>query len=399
MIAKLKSFFNKLNREEWGAFALATYQKRRRPFLAVAWLIAAFELFMIISTLVRPSSSPLDCSSPRFTFLILYIILLALTMACIIALLTRKAYFEKRPTAFLNISVVYAFCICFWGSYVAALSHRTAADVSVFLYVCICVAVLILMKPWQAFLLYGSSWAFFMIMMRQYLGPGLDPFSSQLNSAFASVLCICISIVMYRSQADDFINSKTIMQQNEWINEMNTRLSEMVTVDELTQMHNRRFMEREFPHLLERARHKYQEVALMMMDIDRFKQYNDRYKHQAGDHCLRYVARIINEAVAGEKSHLVRYGGEEFLLLLLDMEPEDVRALAEKIRSDVQSADIPHFDSPEGRVTISIGVCCSRKDGSATISQLIRYADSVLYDAKAAGRNKVFVYKYTGVGE
>lgn len=382
-----------LNKSDLQEYTLKTYKSRRLPMVTGAWLVMFFELFMIISVLVKPG--PVNASDSRLMYFRLYVILFAITLICFIIILCGKKYFQKNPSSFLDICVVYAFCICFWGAFLSAYSHRSTADISVFLYVCLSIAVLVPMNPVQIIALYASGWGFFMLMLGVYADPALDLFSSQLNSAFTFLLSIYISILLHRMRINDFINEKTILEQHARIKKMNEQLGMMITVDDLTQIYNRRFMNREFPLMLENARRQQLSVAMLMIDIDYFKQYNDLYGHQAGDKCLCRVASIVKDIINEENALFVRYGGEEFLILLIGMEPENVRALADEIRSGVERAAIPHEDSPEGVVAVSVGVCCSRGDGEASLNQLIRYADVAMYDAKSAGRNRVSVYLFT----
>lgn len=373
------------------AFAQKLYVSRRPLFLVVAGLVLLFELCMMGWVLLQPG--PITRSGNRVTYFVLYASLFSVTLGCLLVLLGCKRLFARRPQLFLGLGMAYACCICLWSAFLSAYSHRNTADISVFLYVCLCVAILVPLRPLQALLLYGGSWGFFMWMLQLYIGPGVDPFSSRLNSAFAALLSICIAVMMQRVRVDDFLNTKTILEQNRQIQQMNARLNAMVTVDELTQIHNRRFMDREFPLLLEHARRMHMPVAMVMLDIDHFKQFNDSYGHQAGDACLYRVADIVTQALPVDNAYFVRYGGEEFLLLLVGLEPEEVRSMAETIRQAIRASKIPHKDSPEGYVTASLGVCCSRGDGAATVSQLVHYADNAMYDAKAAGRNRTVVFR------
>lgn len=387
----------RLSEADGQTLALKTYKGKRNTILAGACLTVAFELLALIYVILRRDAA--GPSGAWQTYTSLYIILLSVTVACLIIMRAGRRYFESRPTVFLNACVIYSFFICLWAGYLSAYSHRSAADISVYLYVCLCISVLIPMKPWQAALLYAASWTFFAVMLTVFINPALSPFSSLLNSGFTSVLAIVIASVFHRSRVGDYLNERTILDQNAKIQQMNEQLKMMVTVDDLTQIHNRRFMEREFPAILADARRRGVPAAMIMMDIDLFKQYNDRYGHQAGDNCLRDVADIVMSSLPGRDAYFIRYGGEEFLLMLVGIEPEDVRRLAERIRRDVERAALPHEDNESGCVTLSIGVCCSRGDGKASVSQLIRYADTAMYDAKAAGRNVVSVYLFTEVLE
>lgn len=375
-------------------FAVKTYHSKRLPVFVVAWLILIFEAFMMVSVLIQPGV--VTQSTSRLTFFLLYTSLFAVTLVCLIYMITSRKRFEQKPLHFLNACLLFAFFICYWSSYLSAFTHRSTVEISVYLYTSLFVSILVPMRPWHALLLYSSNWVFFMIMLQRFIDPALDPFSSQLNSAFAAGLCACIAIFWQRMRIEDFVNTKTILEQNEQIQRMNARLNAMITLDALTQIHNRRFMDKEFPLLLSEARRQHQPVAMLMLDVDHFKQYNDHYGHQSGDECLQKVTRIISGLLPTKNGYFVRYGGEEFLLLLIDIQPEDARAFAESVRYGIEQACLPHEASPLGYVTLSVGVCCSRPNGESTIGQLIQYVDAAMYDAKSMGRNRVSVFRYSG---
>lgn len=160
--------------------------------------------------------------------------------------------------------------------------------------------------------------------------------------------------------------------------------------DPLTGLQNRRGMTRQVEAVWPLCERMRQSVAVMVIDVDHFKKYNDKFGHPQGDVCLRKVAEVIR-ATAKRKSDLTaRIGGEEFLVFLYGMEEHQVLFLAEKIRQGVASLRLPH--SEEARypyVTISIGVAMERCGTDVSFSGLYRRADRELYYAKNSGRNRV----------
>jgi diguanylate cyclase (GGDEF)-like protein len=162
------------------------------------------------------------------------------------------------------------------------------------------------------------------------------------------------------------------------------RLSER---DALTGAHNRRSLFARLDLELERSARFEHAMAVALVDVDRFRQYNDAHGHAAGDAILRTVAGILGRAV--RKIDLVaRYGGEEFAVLLARADREAALAAAEGLRAAVAAANIPHGASEAGRVTISVGVGVFPEDGR-DLGALIDAADAALYAAKRAGRNAV----------
>ena len=162
--------------------------------------------------------------------------------------------------------------------------------------------------------------------------------------------------------------------------------------DGLTQIANRREFqarsEQEWRQLVEK---KDGTCALLLIDIDFFKPYNDTYGHLAGDACLKRVASILRNNAKGYEDFVARYGGEEFVLLLPDTGPGAAQALAERLREAIENERLEHAGAPDGstQVTVSIGVASVVANEKSTPRDLIQAADACLYRAKAAGRNCV----------
>jgi diguanylate cyclase (GGDEF)-like protein len=157
--------------------------------------------------------------------------------------------------------------------------------------------------------------------------------------------------------------------------------------DMLTGVHNRRWMEEMFPRQLARSEHAGQPVALVLADIDHLQRLNDIYGHAGGDAVLRGVAHLLSETLR-PTDFLVRYGGEEFLAMLPGATQETAGAAAERLRHAVERARLLPDASPvQPKVTISLGVAVCRS--GEHLEALIKRADAALYEAKAAGRNRI----------
>ena len=166
-------------------------------------------------------------------------------------------------------------------------------------------------------------------------------------------------------------------------------LNEVATRDGLTGLLNRGAFEAAQSQTWSAAERCGGRLAVVMLDIDHFKNYNDRYGHQAGDQCLRLVAQAVRRA-AGRASDLVgRYGGEELIVLLPDSNGERACRVAENIVSSIRALGMPHASSTTaGCVTVSIGVAAVRSAATEIFESAVRRADSALYAAKDAGRDR-----------
>ncbi len=169
----------------------------------------------------------------------------------------------------------------------------------------------------------------------------------------------------------------------------NEHLEELASLDGLTGLANRRGFDRQIEHEWQRATERHEPVALMMIDIDHFKLYNDRYGHVAGDTCLRSVAETLSLVTLENAVLVARYGGEEFALLLPGLDQPRLDALAEDARRSIEELFITHAEAPCGHVTISIGVESIVPRHGQSAADLVEAADRALYAAKRCGRNRV----------
>lgn len=163
--------------------------------------------------------------------------------------------------------------------------------------------------------------------------------------------------------------------------------------DPLTGLYNRRFFERRLHEELDRwARRPGGSLVGMLVDVDHFKQINDRYGHPAGDRILQGVARLLGKELRGSDV-LARYGGEEFVLLLPDTTEDQGYLTAERLRQQVESASWTGPGLATQKITVSIGLACLSREHCVTAANpgaaLFQSADAALYKAKQAGRNRV----------
>ena len=172
----------------------------------------------------------------------------------------------------------------------------------------------------------------------------------------------------------------------------NAKLAELSISDFLTGLANRRRFDEVLENEWARARRNGQPMALLMLDIDHFKDINDRYGHQIGDACLQQIAKVVSENAARAADVAARYGGEEFAVICADSYIDGARNLAEKIRQSVEDLALGQDDDPHGVVTISVGVAAFVPDDTLPAEALVRAADRALYDAKESGRNRVKIF-------
>jgi diguanylate cyclase (GGDEF)-like protein/PAS domain S-box-containing protein len=161
-------------------------------------------------------------------------------------------------------------------------------------------------------------------------------------------------------------------------------------LDGLTGVANRRRFDEALAAEWRRCRREGVPLALLMIDIDQFKRFNDRYGHQAGDEALKAVAAALRMGLGRSSDMVARYGGEEFVCLLPDSDPAGAVVVGEALRAAVERLGIAHDDSSVASVvTVSVGVAAWIPDGDADPERLLAAADAALYAAKQGGRNRV----------
>ncbi len=175
--------------------------------------------------------------------------------------------------------------------------------------------------------------------------------------------------------------------------EANRRLNELVVHDHLTGQFNRRYFEDALETEFKRLSRSGGTLSLAIIDVDFFKNYNDRYGHVAGDQCLANVATAVADALLRPDDFICRYGGEEFVAVMGDTDATGARHAAERIREGVARLGIPHEASPYGHVSVSIGIATIDHAHAASVAglreELVGAADRALYVAKSQGRNRV----------
>lgn len=192
-----------------------------------------------------------------------------------------------------------------------------------------------------------------------------------------------------RSARIDYIQNRLLAIDAQRLTLLSEELHLLSTTDSLTGLANRRHFENCFELEWRRAIRNQDSIALIIIDIDYFKKYNDLYGHQAGDDCLRTVCSSLQTYAQRSGELVVRYGGEEFVVLLPRMTLAGAQHIAENMCRSVRELNISHEDSNEKNVTISIGVTAMIPNINDDDESLLRDADRALYQAKANGRNCV----------
>ena len=210
-------------------------------------------------------------------------------------------------------------------------------------------------------------------------------------------LCVSALAIFYRMRVRTLKLTQArlerlVLERTRELKDSNDKLATLSTTDGLTDITNRRGFDAAFGSEWARALRGRTPVSIAMIDVDHFKLYNDHYGHQAGDNCLREVARVIARHARRVYDLAARYGGAEFVLLMPACEGPQALKLAQGICADLFSLAMPHADSPQRFVSVSIGVASMVPGPHCTAAELLEMADQALYFAKHNGRNHAHLH-------
>lgn len=185
-------------------------------------------------------------------------------------------------------------------------------------------------------------------------------------------------------------HEKQLLEQNqERFALVNRLLRRLALVDELTSVPNRRYFDQMLYKSFHHSRRTGKPMALLIVDVDLFKDYNDTYGHPAGDRCLQEIARRIRSCLMRPGDFVTRYGGEEFAVVAPETDEEGAWQLARRVFTLFHEEPLPFEKAPIGAVTISVGIAFTTGSPEETEETLLQRADAALYDAKRSGRDRI----------
>lgn len=210
-------------------------------------------------------------------------------------------------------------------------------------------------------------------------------YSVRLQTELAEQLRLRVALAQANTELED-----KVQQRTQALEEVNHQLEVLSVTDALTCLANRRRFDAVWLDEWQRALRQATPLAVIMLDVDHFKAYNDHYGHQQGDECLRRVGEVLLTTVRRAGELVARYGGEEFVVVLPGTSVIHAMAVAESIRANIQAAGIAHAHSGVAAVvTVSLGVAVGIPTQGDARDALVHAADAALYRAKDQGRNRV----------
>lgn len=230
-----------------------------------------------------------------------------------------------------------------------------------------------------------------------YAFPAMAPLQKLTLGAFCISCFVFTSYVNFKLNKERykvFLNAVEARFQQKEATERGKTLLRLSNTDPLTGMENRRCIDQRLRTCWDNWQKEGQSFAVLLIDVDFFKHYNDFYGHQEGDRCLILVANALSNAIEPFNATIGRYGGEEFIVLAQLDSREETGRLAEIICRTVRDMDLPHRQRRDGTsiVTVSIGASLTRSQTGSKLEKVIHEADRALYAAKASGRNGIKLF-------
>lgn len=334
------------------------------PIVArTAYLGIVFQIILILTLLVFQATSALPSSSKELTpyhkFYDRYLLLLILLI------------YTVNTGAYIAFSASVQFIPPVMGIMIAMFSSAA------FLYIPLPRSIL--MYSLTSVILIALSW--------YYMLPSIA-LANTINLTFLTILSIIMSRMVYVMHFQNYYKEKLIGQQKDSLIKANNMLYAMSYIDPLTDIPNRRYFDEILKREWSRAAREQNQLALIMIDVDLFKEYNDHFGHQAGDDCLRRIAKALSKTVNRPGDIVARYGGEEFAVILPNTNTSGARQIAENIFRAIRNLQIRHPSSPYKILTISLGFSSRKPQNEKKVTALLSAADSALYQAKKSGRNR-----------
>lgn len=365
--------------------------------MLISAIFLCMEILVLINTIVFHKD--IFFINPEVYYRNMCLLLIPVTAIFLILFHLVQKELDKHQTASLILEITFTILILCWCAGISLIDIRHGGDALVYMIAVLVVAVTPIYHPMILLLIYFTvHTAFITIMLHNNSAAG-DLFGSSLNSTTIIIISWAIAFMRYKNRGDDFLTKKKLQENAEELKRLNGKLEDanhklevLSMTDGLTGIYNRSAFERILDKEWKRCVKLQQYISLIMIDIDFFKAFNDNYGHQAGDVCLKHVAEVLTDCAESITNSVVRYGGEEFAIILPAVEEEDAGELAEKIRCSVEALNIPHdYSDVSSCVTISLGVHAIVPFEGESIEGFIRKTDKALYKAKKISRNRVVV--------
>ncbi len=387
------------------AFRVQLLAENARRARMLAWLVIGFELVLTGVCVVSMLTSRVE----RFFYVAYILMYLSMVLASGLGLLALR-WFKRRlesrrdmDHAFLTKSElcfsVYIIVIMCWGAVITLLDQQNYGHLMVFMVnMLTCSLIFCLPARWMA-APFALSTGLLAAALPFFQRSGDVLIGHYTNLVIFVVLSWVASRALFGQYCRYYASEQQLkreVRRNEQINRrmesINAQLREMSLVDELTGVGNRRSFRSFIDGVLEDAGEDGRLFSVIMVDVDYFKEYNDRFGHVGGDYLLKSVSERMEEAVGSSGGFVARWGGDEFICAVSGVGPSEVERMSNALLGSVRELKLPHPHSRAGEyASVSIGCCTGLIRGRQDVSLCIERADEALYRAKELGRNQVSI--------
>ena len=345
-----------------------------------------------LSRIFIVSSVKLGSMNNRIYFAFYMALIVVSILILSIQVLTRNKE-NQNYTQVLRMQYIFVCVYCIWST--AFNMHELLRNINIWQYInsIIIASVFLYLKPIYIVSLLVPNHIIFTVYLINMSKNGSDMTGAIINGSAIVVIGLFISISRYVGKLQDFKRRKKLLHSNNMLEQLNQKLNYLTITDALSKLGNRRYFDDKLKQYWDMCIYKECTLTVIMIDIDNFKNFNDVYGHQAGDECIVRVASALKNATDKEEDVAFRYGGEEFVAILIDYTHQESQTIANHICSSVEALKIPNkIGNKEQYVTISLGVCCEKPNKCEKPTDFVEKADKALYMAKENGKNQVRVF-------
>ncbi len=354
-------------------------------YLSVISVVVRF--FTIISLLNKAPSGYQNENTWQIGILASHITYLVLLI--ILSILSYKYRKNNKPTlGTIFTQYVAIVLIIFYGVTITLIDQLVTPSITPFLIACISIGVIFLIKPLHGLMMFFTAYIIYFYAMG-IVQPNLSILlSNRINGFTSIILGLFISLVLWKSNVVNLQQKEQILLQQKELEEKNEKLEYLATRDSLTGLVNRRYFEEQAAHEIVRIKRYGGNSCLLLLDIDNFKEINDKYGHPTGDKVLQNLASVLRTQL--RKADLIaRIGGEEFAIILINTDDEAGNIVAEKLRCIIEN-DSFIVDNKVFNITVSIGITLIDNNVDS-YEEVYKRADKALYTAKAEGKNRACI--------
>lgn len=310
----------------------------------------------------------LDIRLPVFGIVLFHIIYIP------IIFFVWKKRIIRNETARYILNLLYIAVVLFWGGLLNALAYLDDGTITIFTIAFLIISAMFIINPKISIPLYLCGFSFFAFLTYSWISDPLKGNSMVFQALIVSVVGFLISHENYKNRREIFFNEQSLI-------DVNLKLKDQTLRDSMTGLLNNASI---FDYLDKAIKHKLKnggELVVMMIDLDHFKNINDTLGHPVGDEVIKNTAQKMLE-ITREKDRVGRYGGEEFLVILTETNKGIALKIAERIRKEISYFKLEN----DIKVSCSIGLAVHNDESR---EKLVQKADTLLYAAKQAGRNRV----------